>query len=194
LARSPTRSLDKSVMNAQLEQNNFLFVPGFISKERAQTLNSWILSERDAGRLIDDPRANYGLFGKAYQDAVPFLELLCEKRNEVSSLIGESVLPTYCYSIVYQTGSQLIPHLDRPACEISLTVHLNGDAEWPIFIKKPSGEEVSFKLNLGDAVIYLGCIAEHWREKFTGQYYSQVFLHYVCSQGPSAWAYFDKRK
>lgn len=181
-------------MNAQLEQNNFLFVPNFISQERAQSLNSWLLTERDEGRLIDDPRANYGLFGKAYQDAVPFLELLCEKRNEVSYLIQESVLPTYTFCMIYGENSQLIRHLDRPACEISLTVHLGGDVAWPIFIKKPSGEEVPFKLNPGDAVIYLGCIAEHWREKFTGQYYSQVFLHYVCSNGPRAWAYFDKRK
>lgn len=181
-------------MNAQLEQNNFLFVPNFISQERAHALNSWLLTERDAGRLIDDPRSNYGLFGKAYQDAVPFLELLCEKRNEVSDLTEESVLPTYSFCMVYGPNSQLIRHLDRPACEISLSVHLDGDARWPIFIKKLSGEEVPFDLNPGDAVIYLGCKAEHWREKFTGQYYSQVFLHYVRSNGPNAWAYFDKKQ
>jgi hypothetical protein len=181
-------------MNLQLEQNNFLFVPNFISKERAQALNSWVLLERDAGRLIDDPRSNHGLFGKAYQDAVPFLELLCEKRNQISDLVEESVVPTYSFCMVYGPESQLIRHLDRPACEISLTLHLDGDSEWPIFIKKPSGEEVPFKLNPGDAVVYLGCVAEHWREKFTGQYYSQVFLHYVRSNGPCVWAYFDKRK
>jgi hypothetical protein len=181
-------------VNAQLEQNNFLFVPGFISQEHAQDLSSWMLSERDAGRLIDDPRSNYGLFGKAYKDAVPFLELLCGKINEVGGLIEESVLPTYSFCMTYGPESQLIPHLDRPACEISLTVHLGSDTEWPIFIKKPSGEEVSFKLNPGDAVIYLGCVAEHWREKFTGQYYNQVFLHYVRSRGSNAWAYFDKKQ
>lgn len=181
-------------MNAQLEQNNFLFVPNFISQERAQSLNFWLLNERDAGRLIDDPRSNEGLFGKACLNEIPFLELLCEKRNEVSKLVEESVLPTYSYCIVYTPESELRPHVDRSACEISLTVHLGGDVEWPIFIKKPSGEEVQFELNPGDAVVYLGCIAEHWREKFTGQYYSQVFLHYVRSKGPNAWAYFDKKR
>lgn len=180
-------------MNAQLEQNNFLFVPSFISQERAQSLNFWLLNERDAGHLIDDPRSNDGIFGKACTNLIPFLELLCEKRNEVSNLVEESLLPTYNYCIIYGPESKLNPHLDRPACEISLTVHLGGDAEWPIYIKKPSGEGVPFKLNPGDAVIYLGCIAEHWREKFTGQYYSQVFLHYVRSNGSRAWAYFDRR-
>jgi hypothetical protein len=181
-------------LNTQLKQNNFLFVPNFISQERAQTLNSWLLTEKDAGRLIDDPRVNYGLFGKSYQNAVPFLELLCEKRNEVSNLVEESVLPTYSFCIIYGPESQLIRHLDRPACEISLTVHLGGDTKWPIYIKKPSSEEVPFELNPGDAVVYLGCTAEHWREKFTGQYYGQVFLHYVRSNGPNAWAYFDKKQ
>ena len=181
-------------MNTQLEQNNFLFVPNFISQERAQSLSSWLLSERDAGRLIDDPRLNIGVFGKASQDSVPFLELLCEKRNEVGNLVEESLLPTYSYCMVYSPESQLIRHLDRPACEISLTVHLGGDTKWPISIEKPNGEEVTLNLNVGDAVVYLGCTASHWREKFTGQYYSQVFLHYVRSNGPNSWAYFDKRK
>lgn len=181
-------------MNAQLEQNNFLFVPGFISQERAQVLNNWLLNERDRGRLIDDPRSNYGLFGKTCSNSIPFLELLCEKRNEVSNLVEESLLPTYPYCLIYSPESELRPHVDRPACEVSLTVHLGGDVNWPIFIEKPSGEAVPFKLNPGDAVIYLGCIAKHWREKFTGQYYSQVFLHYVRSNGPNAWAYFDKKQ
>jgi hypothetical protein len=181
-------------MRQELEQNNFLFVPNFISQERAQVLNSWLLTERDDGRLIDDPRSHEGLFGKVYQDAIPFLELLCEKRNEISKLVEESVLPTYSYCIVYGPDSQLIRHVDRSACEVSLTVHLGGDTKWPIFIKKPSGEEISFELNPGDAIVYLGCVAEHWRKKFTGQYYSQVFLHYVRSNGPNAWVYFDKKR
>jgi hypothetical protein len=178
----------------ELEQNNCLFVANFISNEKAQALNSWLLNEKKDGRLINDPRVDYGLFGKAYQDAPPFLELLCEKRNQVSDLVEESVIPTYSFCMSYDSESQLIKHLDRSACEISLTVHLGGDANWPIFIKKPNGDVASFDLNPGDAVIYLGCIAEHWREKFSGTYYNQVFLHYVCSNGPNAWAYFDKKK
>jgi hypothetical protein len=178
----------------ELEQNNCLFVSNFISSERAQTLNYWLLNEKKDGRLIEDPRVNYGLFGKAYQDALPFLELLCEKRNQVSDLIEESVVPTYSFCMSYDPESQLIKHLDRPACEISLTVHLDGDANWPISIKKPNGDVSSFNLNPGDAVIYLGCTAEHWREKFSGTYYNQVFLHYVRIYGPNAWAYFDKKK
>jgi hypothetical protein len=180
-------------VNAQLEQNNFLLVPNFISQERAKDLSLWMLSERDAGRLIDDPRSNIGLFGKAYVDALPFLTLLCEKTNEVSGLINAPVLPTYTYCIIYEAESQLIKHKDRAACEISLTLHLRGDAEWPIFIQKPDGTEVSVDLNPGDAMLYLGCAANHWREQYSGVEYAQVFMHYVRSEGPNSWAYFDRR-
>lgn len=168
-------------------------MPGFIPKARAEDLSAWLKNEEGCGRLIQDPRANLGLFGNAYQDALPFLELLCEKLPEVSSVVGETLLPTYTYSIIYKHSSVLLPHKDRAACEISLTVHLSGDHEWPIWVKKPSGEAVNLVLAPGDAVLYLGCIAEHWREQYTGRDYSQVFMHYVRSKGPHAWAYFDKR-
>jgi alkylated DNA repair dioxygenase AlkB len=176
-------------VNAQLEQNNFLFIPNFISQDQAQLLQKEFNQLEQTGEYVKDEQAPNS---PAIYNFKPFLELLCQKVNDVSALIEEQVLPTYTYARIYKNGEVLTKHRDRPACEISLTVHLGGDAEWPIFIKKPSGEEVPFKLNPGDAVIYLGCIAEHWREKFTGQYYSQVFLHYVRSNGPNAWAYFDK--
>lgn len=41
-------------------------------------------------------------------------------------------------------------------------------------------------------MIYLGKIAPHWREPYSGEYYSQVFLHYVRSRGDCSYAYFDK--
>jgi predicted 2-oxoglutarate/Fe(II)-dependent dioxygenase YbiX len=75
-----------------------------------------------------------------------------------------------------------------------LTLHLGGDSEWPISIKKPNGEEVSLNLKSGDAMMYLGCEAEHWRDQFKGTEFIQVFLHYVKSRGANSFAYFDKSK
>ena len=45
----------------------------------------------------------------------------------------------------------------------------------------------------GDAVIYLGCELEHYREEFEGEWSSQVFLHYVDSEGPNKDHFKDKR-
>jgi len=179
-------------VNAQLEQNNFLFVPNFISQERAQSLQKQFVELEQTGQCSKDNQAPNS---PAIYNFKPFLELLCEKTNEISSLVEETVLPTYTYARVYKNGEILARHKDRPACEISLTVHIGGDADWDIGIEKPSKEEINLTLQQGDAMLYLGCVAEHWRDTpFSGQNYSQVFLHYVRSNGPRAWAYFDKKQ
>lgn len=179
-------------MNAQLEQNNFLFVPNFITQEQAQVLQKQFNELEASGQYITDNQAPNS---PAVYDFKPFLELLCQKINHVSNLIEEPVLPTYTYARMYKNGEILARHRDRPACEISLTVHISGDVDWDIGIQKPSGEEVTLTLNSGDAMLYLGCAADHWRNvPFSGKNYSQVFLHYVRSNGPCAWAYFDKRR
>lgn len=179
-------------MRQELEQNNFLFVPNFISQERAEVLQQEFYKLESSGEYTKDHQAPNS---PAVYNFKPFLELLCQKVNHVSSLIEELVLPTYTYARIYKNGEILLRHRDRPACEISLTVHLGGDAPWDISIQKPSGEEANLNLNQGDAMLYFGCTADHWRDKpFTGQNYSQVFLHYVRSNGPCAWAYFDKRQ
>jgi alkylated DNA repair dioxygenase AlkB len=179
-------------MNVQLEQNNFLFVPNFISLEHAQVLQKQFVELEASGQYDKDNQAPNS---PAIYNFKPFLELLCQKTHEVSKLIDEPVLPTYTYARIYKNGETLSRHRDRPACEISLTLNIGGDADWDIGIQKPSGDEVTLDLKQGDAVIYLGCVADHWRNTpFTGQNYSQVFLHYVRSNGPNSWAYFDKKR
>jgi alkylated DNA repair dioxygenase AlkB len=179
-------------VNTQLEQNNFLFVPNFISQERAQVLQQEFYRLEAAGDCSKDHQAPNS---PAVYNFKPFLELLCEKTPEVSALIEESVLPTYTYARIYKNGEILARHRDRPACEISLTLNIGGDSSWGIGIEKPSKEEVNLTLQRGDAMLYLGCAADHWRETpFSGQNYGQVFLHYVRSNGPCAWAYFDKKQ
>ena len=32
-------------------------------------------------------------------------------------------------------------------------------------------------------MLYLGCLAPHWRLEYTGKNYSQVFIHYVREDG-----------
>lgn len=178
-------------MNQSLENNNFLYVPGFITTEHASFLAKQFIEFEKTGLCIKDPQAPNS---PAFYNFKPFLELLCEKTTEVKSLIEESVLPTYTYARIYKNGEVLKSHRDRPACEISLTVHLDGDCQWPIFIQKPNNSAASLNLNKGDAMIYLGCVADHWREEFLGEQYVQVFLHYVRSNGPCNWAYFDKKQ
>ena len=176
-------------MKNALIENNYIVLPNFISKERASNLSFEFLKHCKENNLEGDSQAPNSYSAYNYTS---FLELLCEKTPEISSAIGETVLPTYAYSRVYKNGSELVRHVDRDACEVSLTLHLHGDSNWPIWIETPSGESRCVELNPGDAMIYLGKIAPHWRETYDGEYYSQVFLHYVRSRGDCAYAYFDK--
>jgi len=176
-------------MNKKLVENNYIVLPNFISKERSSELSFEFLKYSKENNLEGDPQAPNSFSAYNY---IPFLELLCEKTPEVSSTLGETVLPTYSYARVYKNGSVLTRHTDRDACEISLTLHLHGDSVWPIWIETPSGEHRSVDLNPGDAMVYLGKVAPHWREMYDGEYYTQVFLHYVRSRGDCAYAYFDK--
>ena len=178
-------------MNSKLIENNYLVVPNFISSDRAKLLAEEFKSHCETQGLPGD---NQAPDSHAVYNHISFLELLCEKTPEVSALLEEIVLPTYSYARVYKEGSVLEKHTDRDACEISLTLHLDGDYPWPIWIETPQQEKKFVSLNPGDAMLYLGRIAPHWREEYRGTYYSQVFLHYVRSRGECSYAYFDNRE
>jgi hypothetical protein len=176
-------------MRLKIIQNNYLVVPGFIPATLACSL----------AKEFKDHCIKFGFQGDAQApnshsmyNFMPFVRLLVEKVPEVSELLGEKVLPTYTYARVYKEDSELARHRDRPACEISLTLNLSKDKDWPIYFQKSDGSETSVELAAGDAVMYLGCQADHWRNKFTGQEYSQLFMHYVRAYGSKSWAYFDK--
>lgn len=179
-------------MNQQLERNNYLFVPNFLTAQEADELAQvFFIAQRD-GKLHSDSQCPSSL--SAY-NLLPCIQTLVKKVPYVSELAGDDVLPTYVYGRIYSKGETLKRHRDRDACELSLTVNLQKDeTNWPIWIQKPSGEEVSMNLSPGDAMMYLGCIADHWREPYQGNMQTQVFFHYVFANGPRAYAYFDKER
>tara|TARA_A100001035_G_scaffold209907_1_gene169802 strand:- start:300 stop:1451 length:1152 start_codon:yes stop_codon:yes gene_type:complete len=177
-------------MNEQLIKNNYLVVPNFISSQRSKELAQNYKEYVDTHELEEDPQVP-GCFSSK-MDYIPFLELLVEKSMTVTQLVGETVLPTYSYARIYGHGAELKDHTDKPECEISLTVNLDCDEVWDIHIAKPSGEMESVSLQPGDAMIYLGCSAIHGRDPFVGNYCTQVFLHYVRSNGVHFASYFNK--
>ena len=176
-------------MHKELQEKGYLYVPQFVRPERAVRLTAAFRECAARGNLKGD---NQVPNSSTIYNFIPFLELLVDKTPKVNELVGETVLPTYTYARIYNQGAQLGRHRDREACEISLTLHLAGSHEWPIWFEMPGKEPVSRVLNPGDAVLYLGTKAYHWREPFEGDDYVQVFLHYVRSRGPCSFAYFDK--
>lgn len=179
-------------MNQQLLDNNYLWIPNFVSTEEANNLaQEFFIAQRD-GKCAVDPQCPKS---PAIYNFFPFVKVLVKKVPEVSKLVHQDVLPTYTYGRIYQNGEVLDRHRDRDACEISLTVNLQQfGGSWPIWIQKPNKEEVSLNLKPGDAMLYLGCIADHWREEYKGISYVQVFLHYVLANGSCSYTFFDKQR
>jgi len=178
-------------MNDVLLARNFLLLPQFISPLRARALAK-SLAQQHATEPLDSDKLVPG--APAIYDFLPFVRLLVEKIPQVEAVSEEKVLPTYTYARLYSHGEALPVHEDRDACELSLTLNLDADEPWPIWLKTPAGEAVSVRQQPGDAVMYLGCQTPHWREPFEGRFCTQVFMHYVFAFGTRTYAYFDKKR
>ena len=179
-------------MNNFFTQNGFIVIKNVLSQEicdfvyeymhnKANVLNTYkkfnYISQLnvDQGTFEDDqvPGA-FSIYGDVATDMV--LEKLKPVIEQNTNLKLEC---NYSYLRIYIKGSELKKHIDRPACEISTTLHLGGDQRWPIFLGK---EKID--LNVGDMLIYRGCDFEHWREPYQGNLYCQTFLHYSDVRGP----------
>ena len=178
-------------MNEKLIENNYMIVPNFVSEERATDLADEFNLYAEEFDITNDPQVDKCL-GK--YDYISFVELLCEKNVQVSQLVGETVLPTYTYARIYEKGAVLTPHVDKEECEISLTVNLASDEPWSIWIQNPKGQKQEVVLNRGDAMVYFGMTAPHWREEYLGNNCTQLFMHYVRSRGKYATFYFNKER
>ena len=128
--------------------------------------------------------------GDTYFYGDPLMESLMVNKLEIMQReTGLELLPTYSLWRMYTVNADLKKHKDRPSCEISVTVMIGSDeTEWPIYI-----EGTKLNMQPGDAVIYLGCELEHWREEFKGDWHAQTFLHYVDKNGPNKEYFKDKR-
>ena len=166
-------------MHCDLISKGYLHVPSFISKERANSLFQQLKIDSKEF-TIGDKQSPLSPREYKYGPAEDFLKNSIE---ELSSLADHSLVPTYSYCRLYVNGDELPPHIDRIACEISVSVVLNKDHDWPIYIEDSSGNPQEIELEVGDALIFSGVFNTHWREKFKGQNYSAFFLHYVREDG-----------
>lgn len=176
-------------MNSDIKKLKYKVIKNFIPKFKAIQLANQFEEHCEKNNLQGDDQVKNS---RALYNYIPFVELLTHKVAEVSEILGESVLPTYSYARVYKNGSLLKNHKDRPSCEISLTVHLNGDKEWPIYFGGAKRQYVT--LEPGDAILYLGTEIYHGRDEYDGENYTQCFLHYVRSNGEYSNNYFDNKQ
>ena len=201
--------------------NKYTVIRNAVSYDLANFCYNYFLLKRDAINFMyqNNMIAQNGLHGTWTDQQVPGVysiyadhvmeTLLMKVLPVMKEKTGLNLVPTYSYARVYEKGSVLKRHKDRPSCEISTTLNLGGDP-WPIFID-PTGSDnvideyksihkpgppkgVKVDLKPGDMLIYSGCELEHWREPFQGNLCGQVFLHYNHADGQFAKSnLYDKR-
>ena len=202
------------IAQESFKRDRYAIVKGFLPPLLTKFAYRYATMRASSGQM-DTSDAQMPGTPSAYADT--FMETLMElSLPHVSQVAERDLYPTYSYFRVYRQGDLLEPHIDRPACEISVSICLgynNGDQQdpdykWPIYMDGASDyrhtpekayanpladEGTAALLSPGDAVIYRGCEAKHWRKAFPGNHHAQVFVHYVDKNGPYAENRFDKR-
>lgn len=182
---------DKTNCSERLDDNNFVVLRELVPHKEAVGLAEGFLKYCIMNGIKGDVQAPNS---PSVYDYKPFLKLMLRLLPTLNELLNKELFPTYCYARVYSKGEILERHRDREACEHSVTLNLFKGKDWPIWMQSPDESEHSVELNPGDGILYKGCEADHWREAYKGDIHIQLFMHYVDSEGPNSWAYFDKRK
>lgn len=176
----------------KFQEKSCVLIKGFLDPQSTQTVSRYMeyaVNNNTYNETID-------CWSRYQRYADPLMEtILYNSKEEVENITGLLLDPTYSYSRVYVKNEQMSKHVDRPSCEVSLTVNVATIGEkWPIWMHVPGQEPISMTLEPGDAVVYKGCEVQHWREPAVNtELTAQFMLHYVNKNGPFASYKFDAR-
>jgi hypothetical protein len=172
-------------VNAELRDKGYTLVKGLIEPNLARVIYKTLLLKRWRGECFRDnhiPTAA-SVSNEPLTDA-----LLLELLPSIEEISGCRLVPTYSYARLYFHGDAMVRHRDRGSCEVSASIHLGKDGGEACLWFAPNSR---VEMDEGDGAVYLGCEAEHWRERFTGNTLGQTFLHYVVAGGRFVQNYFD---
>lgn len=162
-----------------LKENKYKVIKGFLTEEERKLLLVYTEVKHTTNQKDFDFHQSNTFDTKFYGDAI-MDSLLLIKQKIVENEFGGVLKPQYSFWRMYTRCATLTEHTDRPSCEVSVTVFLGSDGTpWPIYMGNQPLE-----LEPGDGVLYLGSEIKHKREEFTGDWHSQVFLHYTNANGP----------
>jgi hypothetical protein len=162
-------------MNNQLSSQNYIVIPSFIEQERAE----FISAQLKQFMVINKSKPDQGVPNAPVCENHPLtFDLLKEKKTKIETYVEEKIVSNYSYARLYQHGCELKPHVDKKIHKFAISLNLSGDKEWPFWITDSCGKGNPVVLAPGDAVLYLAPEAVHWREKYPGKEYLQMFLFY----------------
>ena len=216
-------------MHPDFEKNGYMVVRDFFDETTVDILGKYFnmkykvyledeLTRRSTeiskfekhSKLSSDVAESLNYFGDTLAETI-----LLKFGHKVCSVLQEDLSPTYTFTRIYEKGAKLIPHIDRPSCEISITapIFISDNKASTIYItnydwKKVSqsehekyeieeieqkGDYTEVNLFPGDILIYDGTNRYHWRRPLESDYLIQFFLHFVRANGQYKDFVFDKR-
>ena len=162
----------------------FKLIKNFLSKDELKMLQKYCYNRLDFDNYKGDKQTDSPSY---YYDPL-MMGLLDIKLPLVEKESGLKLFPTFSYWRYYVFGGKLAKHIDRPSCEVSVTACIKKYDNWPILI-----EGHSYELEEGEALLYAGCIQDHWRPGiYKGEGMAQMFVHYVDQNGPFTHHAYDK--
>lgn len=194
----PSNEIVETTEQNMFSQSGYAIVKNILDQETSRLVAQYALF--DLAQNYNLTKSGDGQIpGTHFKYADPMMEtLLLKFHSAVERATGLELYPTYSYYRVYKPGDTLDKHIDRPSCEVSVTVcigldykDLNDTYHWPIYMNG-----TPCILNVGDGAIYRGCDVDHWRDKFEvpeGSWQVQAFFHYVDANGPYSELKFDNR-
>ena len=168
-----------------LGPTNFKLIEGMLKGELLDFLGVYAYSKADSPNAIptiethgfvDTQVANT----PAWNSDIAMDVLLYRFLHDMREYTGVDLVPTYSYLRVYKNGDILKPHIDKEACEYSVSITLKREGKddiWPLCLE--TDKKYKVLLEEGDGLVYKGIENSHWRDRFEGERLAQVFLHYV---------------
>lgn len=179
-------------VSQEFAERAFVRVERFISPALARTQCARAFDMLQRGEMR---RGDAMVPGTPARYGAPEMDALLKRlRPKVEAATSLRLYPSYSYLRIYNRGDQLAAHVDRPACEVSVSLMLGQEAArpWPLWVEA-RGNRYAASLRPGDALIYRGMECRHWRHTFRGSWQCQLFLHFVDRDGPHASWKFDRR-
>lgn len=185
--------LQRPITEAQIEEfglNGYILLRQVICPSQVDVYSTYALLQRFTGHYENISETK----SKDHYADVLGESLLLHLQPTIEAVCGRKLLPAYSFLRIYQTGSIIEKHTDRPSCEISasMTLGYRSSELWPLWVES-RGKTVANTLDGGDLLIYRGSDIPHWRDRFNGRYWIQMFFHYVDAAGHYTDYKFDRR-
>ena len=180
----------------EFQRKGYMIVKGFFEPQAVSTISRYLEYKYKRYPEINDAANGLDESSTVAWYADPLIEtILYNSTTEIEEITGLKLFPSYSYARIYLKGDELKPHIDRPACEISLTCQVaTVGKSWPIHMQIPGKEPTVHHLEPGDVCIYKGCEVTHWRDKAVDTNINvQFMLHYTNKNGPNASHKYDGR-